>query len=153
MKRGTFKDKPRKQMTRSAFKRPTVKPKRIKKKKRDKLPSVKTMRNKCDKLLSPLIKRMYPTSMFGEETQVAHHFIKKSQSSALRYYIPNLIPLTNAQHQALHNNESFWSTKIVQIRGMEWFDDLEAKKNEYVKTDVHFYIENYKRLTEIHDNL
>lgn len=107
------------------------------------------MRNKCDATLTPIIKLMYPNSMFGGQTEVAHHFCKKSQSNRLRYEIDNLIPLTHAQHQALHNNESMYSGKIVDIKGMDWFRNLERMKQEYVKCDVHWYMKNYDRLATI----
>jgi hypothetical protein len=114
-----------------------------------KLPKLSTMRNKCDSLLTPIIKLMYPSSMFGGKTEVFHHFVHKSKSSRLRYELDNGIPLTNAQHQALHHNESYWSAKIVEIKGIEWFQKLDRMKQEYVKTDVHFYIKNYERLEKI----
>jgi len=117
---------------------------------RTKLPTVKTMRNKCDKLLTPIIKAMHPYCLFtGEETQVAHHAIKKSTSSALRYYLPNLIPLTHQAHLRLHSDEILWTGRLIKQKGMEWWDDLEERKNAYTKCDVHFYIENYDRLSKI----
>lgn len=92
---------------------------------------------------------MYPNSMFGGQTEVAHHFVKKSKSNMLRYELNNLIPLTQAQHQALHNNESFWSGKIINIKGIEWFRELERIKNLSTKIDIHWYISNYERLSKI----
>lgn len=122
--------------------------------KRTKLPSIKTMRNKCDKLLTPIIKELSPRCVLtGEPTEVAHHHIKKSKSTALRYYLPNLVPLTHKAHMRLHNDETYWSSKLVEIYGIEWFQDLEEKKNQLVKADVHFYIENYERLRKIYDDL
>ena len=121
---------------------------------RTKLPTVKTMRNKCDKLLTPIIKVMHPYCLFtGEETQVAHHAIKKSTSSALRYYLPNLIPLTHQAHLRLHSDEILWTGRLIKQKGMEWWDDLEERKNVYTKCDVHFYIENYERLSKILEDL
>ena len=158
MKRTSFKNKPRKPPQRSAFKTPSEGKKRpvTKKKpvKRSKLPSVKTMRNKCDKLLTPIIKKMYPYCILtGEPTEVAHHAIKKSTSSALRYHLPNLIPLTHKAHMRLHSDEILWTGRLVTIKGLDWWAELEEKKNEYTKTDVHFYIENHKRLQDILDSL
>lgn len=125
-----------------------------KKAKRSKLPSSKTMRNKCDKLLTPIIKLMYPTCLFtGEPTEVAHHHFKKSTSSACRYYIPNLIPLTHKAHMRLHSDEILWAGRVVQNKGLEWLEDLERQKKVEVKTDVHWYMENYKRLRELYDSL
>lgn len=122
--------------------------------KRSKLPTVKKMRNKCDALLTPIIQKMYPKCIFtGEPTQVAHHAIKKSTSSALRYYLPNLIPLTHYAHLRLHSDEILWTGKLIEIKGLEWWQDLMAKKEVYTKCDVHHYISEYARLKEIHDSL
>lgn len=152
MKRVGFKTKISKPLKRTPFKK--IVKKSVTKKVRTKLPTVKTMRNKCDKLLTPIIKLMYPTCIFtGEPTQVAHHAIKKSTSSALRYYIPNLIPLTHFAHSRLHSDEILWTGRLIKIKGMDWWDDLETKKNVYTKCDVHFYIENYNRLKDILDKL
>lgn len=122
--------------------------------KKAKLPSVKTMRNKCDALLTPIIKKMYPYCIFtGEETQVAHHAIKKSTSSALRYYLPNLIPLTHKAHMRLHADEILWTGKLIELKGLEWWQDLMAKKEVYTKCDVHHYIAEYARLKELYESL
>ena len=139
-------------MKRTGFKqKTTVKKAKVK---RSKLPTVKSMRNKCDALLTPIIKAMHPYCIFtGEPTQVAHHAIKKSTSSALRYYLPNLIPLTNKSHLRLHSDEILWTGKLIEVKGMDWWKDLMSKKEVYTKTDIHFYIENYARLKAIHDEL
>ena len=136
-------------MARTAFKRkPTVK----KPKKRTTLPTVKKVRGRCDALLTPIIKEMYPTCLLtGGPTEVAHHHVKKSKSNALRYYIPNLIPLTHAAHQALHHNEGYWCSKIVQIKGIEWWEDIEREKRRDMKCDVHYYLAEEKRLKALLD--
>ncbi len=131
----------------TGHRKPQVKRKKVK---RTKLPSIKTMRTKCDNLLTPIIKKMYPNCLLtGAPTEVAHHHVHKSKSAALRYYIPNLIPLTGSAHVALHHNESYWASKIVQIRGIEWFEDLEREKRREMKIDVHYYIAEHKRLPDI----
>jgi len=128
-------------------------------KKRSKLPKISTTRNKCDKLLTPIIKAQHPrcflraAEMCAGETQVAHHHVLKSKSSRLRYELDNLIPLCHRCHALLHSHETYWSSVIVERKGMDWWLDLKKKKDEYVKTDVHFYIENYNRLREIYDTL
>lgn len=129
------------------------------KQKRTKLPTTKKMRNKCDKLLTPILKAKYQYCFLqGSKncynySQVAHHHILKSQCSALRYEIENLIPLCHSCHCMLHNHESYWSSVIVEKKGLNWFRELEEKKNMYVKTDVHFYIANLERLENILDDL
>lgn len=120
---------------------------------RTKLPAVSTTRNKADKLLTPIIKAQFkkcllcPFAGRNNDTQVAHHHVHKSQSTRLRYELDNLIPLCNPCHQMLHNNESYWASKIVQLRGIEWFEKLERMKHETVKADVHFYLAAIERLT------
>jgi len=120
--------------------------------KKPKLPKISTIRNRCDALLTPIIKKMYPRCLLQAPncygaTQVAHHHVHKSKSTRLRYYIPNLIPLCNHCHLVLHNNESYWASVIVQRKGVEWFDDLARLDREIVKADVHYYLENHERLS------
>lgn len=116
---------------------------------------------KCDKLLTPIIKSMYPVCLLNGDpdnpnctydTQVAHHHVHKASSSRLRYYIPNLIPLCNHCHLMLHHNESYWASKIVNIRGKEWFNDLELKKREIIKTNKAYYEGELERLQTLVDN-
>lgn len=106
----------------------------------------------CDKLLSPIIRELHPVCLLNGtnpnctyNTEVAHHHVHKSKSLALRYFWDNLIPLCNHCHLMLHMNESFWASKIVQIRGLEWFCQLEKKKNEICKPN---YNEIYQTLIE-----
>ena len=153
MKRTGFKQKLTKPLKRTPLAR--VSPNKVKKSKvRTKLPTVKSMRNKCDALLTPIIKLMHPYCIFtGEPTQVAHHAIKKSTSSSLRYYLPNLIPLTNQSHLRLHSDEILWTGKLIEIKGMDWWKDLMEKKEVYTKCDVHHYIAEYDRLSNILSDL
>jgi 5-methylcytosine-specific restriction endonuclease McrA len=112
-------------------------------------PTTKSLRNKCDKLLTPIVKKLHPRCLLcGEPTQVAHHHIHKSKSSALRYDLDNLIPLCHSCHLALHCNESYYASKIVKIKGIKWFDKLEKRKNKIVKTNLAWYEENLKYLNE-----
>ena len=154
MKRTGFKNKPKKPLSRrkGTLRRKPLKNVRKRKESgnKRKLPSIKRMRNKCDALLTPIIIKRHPHCLLcGKLSQVAHHHVHKSKSSRLRYELNNLIPLCNSCHLKLHVNESYWASCIVQIKGLEWFADLQRKKEEIVKTDVHFYIENHERLNAI----
>jgi len=112
--------------------------------------SLKTLRNKCDKLLTPLIIKLFPRCLLcSRPTQVAHHHIHRSKSSRLRYELDNLINLCHACHLTLHHNESYWASKIINIKGLEWFKKLDIMKEEYVKVDRFFYINNYDRLSNL----
>ncbi len=110
---------------------------------------------KCDKLLTPIIKSRFPVCLLNGaigndnctyNTQVAHHHVHKSKSSILRYNMDNLIPLCNHCHAMLHHNESYWASKIVEIKGLEWFSQLEKEKNKLIKVDKNFYLSNFEIL-------
>ncbi len=119
-----------------------------------KLPSLKTTRNKCDSLLTPIIKLLSPHCLLcGRDTEVAHHHVHKSKSTILRYHFFNIIELCNSCHFKLHQNESYWASKIVDIKGIEWFKLLDKKKNEIVKADVHWFIYQYEILNNTHKQL
>ena len=110
----------------------------------------KTLRNKADKLLTPIIKQLHPDCILcGAPTQVAHHHVHKSKSSILRYNLDNLIPLCTGCHLKLHHNESYWASKIVAIRGLDWFRGLEKEKNKIIKVNDAWYQENLERLTKL----
>lgn len=91
----------------------------------------KKTQKQCDNLLSPIVKKLSPKCLLcGGQTQVAHHHVHKSKSLRLRYHLPNLINLCNGCHLKLHYNESYWASKIVEIKGMEWFKELDRLKEE-----------------------
>ena len=120
--------------------------------KKTKLPSIKTMRNKCDALMTPIAKKMSPTCIFCKnQTQVGHHHIHKSKSTTLRYEPSNIIPLCNGCHFKLHQNESYWACKIMLIKGIEWFKLLDKQSKKEIKTDIHYYIQAYEELKLILD--
>lgn len=121
--------------------------------KRKRLPKLSTIRDKCDKLLTPIIKVLFPRCLLcGNETEVAHHHVHKSKSTRLRYHISNLINLCHKCHLKLHHNESYWASKIVEKRGIKWFQEIDKLKNEIVKADVHYYINNYQILSEYYED-
>ena len=111
---------------------------------------VQKLRDQADKMLSPLIRKLFPRCLLcNEETQVAHHHIHKSSSTRLRYYLPNLINLCHKCHCKLHHNESQWASEIVRLKGLDWYEDLRTKRNEMVKADKFYYqnaIEELKML-------
>jgi len=101
----------------------------------------------CDKLLTPFIIKKFPNCMLcGSPTQVAHHHIHRSKSLRVRYEIQNLLPLCGSCHYKLHQNESYWASKIIQIRGLRWFARLEKLKNEVVKWGKEDYKRIYRKL-------
>ena len=119
-----------------------------------KLPKLKTVRNKCDALLTPIVKLLRPNCLLcGHPTEVAHHHIHKSQSTRLRYETENLINLCTPCHLKLHYNESMWASRIVEIKGIKWFQDIDRLGREIVKADVHYFIAQFKRLDELYNSL
>jgi len=119
-----------------------------------KLPKLSTVRNKCDALLSPIIKKMYPRCMLcNNPTEVAHHHVHKGASTRLRHEIDNLINLCNSCHLALHKHESYHASRIMVIKGIKWFQVLDVNKKEALKNplkaDVHYYLANLERLKKI----
>ena len=122
----------------------------IPKKPKKKLPTLKSLRTKTDGLLTPLIKQLFPKCLLcGKDTQVAHHHVHKAASNRLRYEISNLINLCKGCHFKLHQNESYWASRIVEIKGLEWFQKLEKIGTEYVKVDRFWYASNYERLSRL----
>lgn len=112
-----------------------------------KLPKLKTIRDKADALLTPIIKRLYPRCLLcSRATEVAHHHVHKSKSTRLRYELGNLIPLCHSCHYKLHQNESYWASKVVEIKGLQWFQEIDRLKNEIVKADVHYFIRHHEIL-------
>lgn len=122
----------------------------MKKTRLKKVSSIGYYRNKCDKLLSPIIVKMYgKCELCGRPANVAHHFVHKSKSNKLRYEIINLIPLCNSCHFALHHNESEYAAKIVKKRGLLWFDTLEVLKRESIKVNRSYYQKIYQQLSSL----
>ena len=114
-----------------------------------KLPPLKRLRNKADSLLTPIIIKKYPRCLLcSMPTQVAHHYIKKSESNRLRHELDNLINLCSNCHIALHCHETIYSNRIVKIKGQDWHDGLIKKKQEYCKTDRFYYEEAIERLSK-----
>lgn len=131
-------------------------------KKDSKLPKLSTVRNKADDLLTPIKKLTHPRcEACGGNTQVAHHWIEKSRSTYLRYDLErNLIALCHSCHAKIHNrfgNSIMGSLdiaeEIIRQRGIKWKKDLIRDSVKYVKSDVHYYIMNLKRLQDVHNSL
>lgn len=142
-----------KQATRTLLKRSKLTSKRAK------VPKVTTLRNKADKMLTPIIKAMYPECLLKQsqncafETQVAHHHIKKSQSTSVRYDLDNLIPLCHACHLMLHSQETTWASYIVGLKGLEWWNNLYTKSRASIKADRFWYQEQIDRLDAVYQKL
>lgn len=126
-----------------------VKKKIIKDKKPKKM-SLKKLKDNADKLLTPIIIKLFPKCLLCKNpTQVAHHHFKKSESNRLRYEIDNLIPLCSHCHCALHCHETIYVGRIIKKKGLKWLNVLEKKKKEYCKVDRAHFEEAIIRLSEM----
>lgn len=121
----------------------------------------KTLRNKCDKKLTPIVKRVCPNcESCGSKTEVAHHWIEKSRSSYLRYDTRNLIPLCHSCHSKIHNrfgNSVVGGLDVSDIirkkRGEDWHQSMRKEANKIVKTDIQWYEKNLANLEKAEDEI
>jgi HNH endonuclease. len=119
--------------------------------------STATLRNKCDALLTPIIKKMRPRcEACGHDTEVAHHWIEKSRSSYLRYDFRNLVALCHSCHTKIHNrfgNSVMGSLDVADIiigkRGVGWKQEMVRDSVKDVKTDLQFYVGHLENLQEL----
>ena len=99
------------------------------KQKRTKEPDLK---KEGDKLYQELGRKVYSRCLVcGGDYSCLHHFVKKSQSTALRYDLENGIPICVNCHCSIHQglNDTVVA-RITLINGKEWLDSLEKKKRE-----------------------
>ena len=83
----------------------------------------------------------------GRPAYCGHHFINKASSNALRYYLPNMIPICIKHHLLVHSQPSLVDPVISFKKGEAWFKDLMREKRKTVRTNNQFYsdaIEKYK---------
>jgi len=102
------------------------------------------LKRKADRLFQKVGKKKFPRSIIsGKPTEVIHHFIYKSSSNAVRYDWDNAIPLTNQEHQKIHENKNQGSItlEVVAKKGEEWQKRLLEKSKERVKL-TESYLEN-----------
>ena len=90
----------------------------------------------------------------NEPYSCLHHFFPRSTCSALRYNIKNGIPICAKHHLRLHSSDDpTIPTAILKVKGMDWYDELEAiKRNTFVKTSLSYYqniIENLDKITPL----
>lgn len=102
--------------------KPLSKPKKAK--------SISYYQKKCDKLYQEVGRELYNKCMIcGGEYSCLHHFVKKSQSTALRYDIKNGIPICNRCHCNIHQGKDDTVTaRICYLKGQDWYDELMEKK-------------------------
>lgn len=112
--------------------------------KKKKVISIGKLKAKADRAMQDFFRRIKThCEMCGEQYQVAHHYIFKSQSNYLRYEEKNLIYICQKCHYKFHNNYTqTMVAKVIKIRGQEWADWIEDHRR-LLKSD------NRKELLEI----
>jgi len=113
------------------------------------------IRNKADKLLQEYIRLNHKNELCwycGERpVSVGHHFVYVSQSTACRYYLPNIIPLCRDCHYYAHNWQNLFSAKITLKLGKEWYNDLMERKQIMIKFNKEWITIQYQILKDLFD--
>lgn len=107
------------------------------------------LRNECDHLFQEIGRLKFPKSLISSSaTQVIHHYIPKSVSSALRYDWDNAIPLTTQEHARIHLSEDPTIENVILFEkgGEKWFNQLSAKGRQYHKVNKAMYERELLRL-------
>jgi len=113
--------------------------------------SLSLWRKTCDKLFQQRGREKFSKSILsGQSTQVIHHLIAKSCSSALRYDWDNAIPLTNGEHYRLHRSgDPTYEWKIIKIKGGdEWYENLKKRGQKIMKINIGYYRNIFKELSK-----
>ena len=118
-------------------------------------PSIKTLKNKADKLFQELGRALYTNCcLCGGEYTCLHHFIHRSQSLALRWDIKNGVPVCHKCHCRIHaknDPEDIWHIEYVMndifiLR--DWKEYITKKKREVFKANKTNLLEVIGRLKE-----
>lgn len=118
--------------------------------KKEKSHSSSWWQKKCDSLMQAIERtRWNRCEVCGKANEVGHHFITKSQSSFLRYEWKNIVPLCHSCHFKHHiQSDPHISATIIQKRGKEWYEWIEAHRRLGVKTGVNYYKQVWEHLTK-----
>ena len=114
------------------------------------------IQKECDTLMQEVGKLKYPRSLISDfPTNVMHHYVPKSVSSRLRYDWDNLIPLTNGEHNRLHQagDPEITNRILAKKGGLDWSQSIRAKGREYHKVNIAMYREVKQRLQNEKDSI
>jgi len=99
-------------------------------------------KNKADRLLQELGRKLYSDDgceVCGGVYSCLHHYVPKSVSYALRYYMPNCIPICVGCHMGIHKrNDPKIINTINEIRGKEWLEDLNNVRRKEIKDTLEY---------------
>ncbi len=114
-----------------------------------KKPNWKTLRNIADRLLQEWVRLKYRFCLVcGDEVFCGHHFFTKASSNALRYYLPNIIPICRNCHCKVHTQPHLVEPVICFQKGSEWYDDLLREKRTPIKANAFWYQEKIDYLKQ-----
>lgn len=121
--------------------------KKVKKIKKPKLPSLPSLQKKSDRESQNWGRRTYKKcEVCGKKMNVLHHFFPKQMSNRLRYEEDNLIPLCNSCHFRHHKMfDPSIHAKIIEKRGLKWFDKLNKMKKRKIKINRNYYNKTIKK--------
>lgn len=98
------------------------------------------LRAKADKLLMDYIRLKHKDELCwvccNKPVEVGHHFVSKKNSSALRFYLPNIIPICKSCHYLIHNQPHLVEPKLCFKLGEAWYADLMEVKRQSVKFNL-----------------
>lgn len=122
--------------------------------KKERKKSIKSVRNACDALLTPILKITTPRCEgCGRDTEVAHHWIEKSRSLNLRYDFRNLVALCHSCHAKIHNrfgNSVVGGLNVAMViikkRGEEWKETMDSEGRKEVRGNVAYFESNLAAL-------
>lgn len=122
-------------------------------KKTNKKPKVSTLRNKADRLYQELGRLLFNKCFCGKEYSNLHHHIPKSRSSNLRYDLENGVPICAGCHFQHHNGDTRIAYQYIpfmkDLYDEHWEERLVNKSRITVKTDVAYYQETIRMLTNL----
>jgi len=117
----------------------------------------KRLRNKADKLYQQIGRMLYEEQGCiipgcNEPYCCLHHYHPKSTAGALRYNLKNGINICAKHHCSIHMSDSpTLNNQILQIKGLEWAEELETiKRNTFVKTSLEYYETIIRNLSTIY---
>ena len=110
---------------------------------------ISTEQKKLDRLIQLKHVPLNPKCLVcGSKTAEMHHFVQKKMSAYLRYDKRNLIPLCKQCHASHHlAGNPHIVASIVIIKGKEWEQDIQSKRNILIKRDKQ-YLEHLSQLEE-----
>lgn len=110
----------------------------------------KAIQKKCDRIYQEIGQMINDACLIcGGEYSCLHHWVRKSQSTALRYDLENGIPICIKCHCKIHTGQdNMTAGRIIIIKGNEWFENLERKKRLGLGLNygVLWYKAQYERL-------